>query len=189
MEKWTARGSQDQARANEPDTSNQTPFESSELGSQQAFKATEWPLPYRPEPTEKYGAEENLKFLDHTIPHSWRSYIYAPAIIVPLRCHIGGHRIGILLSGGAIATEGGALSRLHNPSIVAINNVKEFRKASLSTIYVNLSTRMNKVPNSLQDWDRPMWPEIRISTLLSGGFTIHPDCGPGVRTSVSLLYP
>lgn len=76
-------------------------------------------------------------------PESWRSYIYEPVIIVPLRCRIGDHQLGILLSRGSIETKGRVLSRLHNLSFVTTNAIREYRPMPLTSIYASIFIRSN----------------------------------------------
>ncbi|KAF4626331.1 hypothetical protein G7Y89_g11828 [Cudoniella acicularis] len=107
-------------------------------------------------------------------PKIWRWYIYEPAIIVPLRCHVGGRRLGILLS----KVSNKALSRAHNPSILAFEAVQEPRLTSLATVYASISTKTDNKP-VLWRIRHLLWPEIRIASLLSASYTVHEDCGPG----------
>ena len=118
-----------------------------------------------PDPVESIGVE------------TWRWYIYEPAIIVPLRCHIGGRQLGILLSKGSIKTAGKVLSRLHNPSIIAIEGLREAKLTPLTTVYANTSTRSDQ--KSAERWGSNCCLEIRIASLLSAGYMVHGDCGPG----------
>lgn len=109
---------------------------------------------------------------------SWRWYIYEPALIVPLNCHISGRQLGILFSKGSTKTERNDLLRLHNPSIVSIA-VKDSQRRPFLTVYVPIATETENKLNSLSSLGRLQWPEIRIAPLLSAGYTVHPDCGLG----------
>jgi hypothetical protein len=104
----------------------------------------------------------------------WYRYIYEPAIIVHLGCHIGHRGLGIILSKSSIGTHGNFLWRLHNPSIVAIQAFPGSPLPSPTTVYANISNRINDMP-----FVGYLWPEIRIASLLAAGYDVHQDCGPG----------
>jgi hypothetical protein len=112
---------------------------------------------------------------DPTYPEKWHWYIYEPVVVVPLRCQIGSHRLGILLARGIVSrVEGGALSRLHNPSLVAIDTVWDSRSSYIAA-YANISIREAAPalrPSELFVPPRE-WPEVRIAPLLSAGYSIR----------------
>ncbi|CZR70205.1 uncharacterized protein PAC_20106 [Phialocephala subalpina] len=108
----------------------------------------------------------------------WYSYIYEPAIIVHLRCHIDHHRLGIILSKGSISTDGNILWRLHNPSIVAVEAVPGDFAPPLMTVYANIFTKAIDTP-FVWGMEHHVWPEVRIASLLTAGYKAHEDCGPG----------
>ena len=46
-------------------------------------------------------------------------------------------------------------------------------------MYASISTRTNNKLGEVWGLDRLLWPEIRIASLLSAGYTVHEDCGLG----------
>lgn len=127
-------------------------------------------------------------------PGKWRWYIYEPVMVVPLRCYIGGYKLGILLSRGtANRADSGALSRLHNPSLVAIN---ELQASQFSWITAYAGTTIRCAPAHRH---AERWPEIRIAPLLLAGYALHDHSRPGwvlneprsvlLSTRNSGLYP
>ncbi|KAK5657206.1 hypothetical protein OQA88_3264 [Cercophora sp. LCS_1] len=109
-------------------------------------------------------------------PASWRWYIYEPVIVAPLRCQLDGRRLGILLSRDATGGGDGALSRLHCPSLIA---VEEAEGLQLSTVtkYLRIASREKQMPQ-WRPWEAKPWPEIRISSALSSGYTLIFPAGP-----------
>ncbi|KAH8800819.1 heterokaryon incompatibility protein-domain-containing protein [Xylogone sp. PMI_703] len=108
------------------------------------------------------------------------SYIYQPVMMAPLRCHIKGYQLCILLTKGSIEHTGWrGLLRLHNPSILAMRDVLQSQLSPLVTSYVIISdearTRLNPVPNEI--WKT--WPEIRVASLLSSGYAAYEVLPPG----------
>lgn len=120
-------------------------------------------------------------------PEVWRWYIYEPVIVVPLRCHISGKRLGILLSRGTTRTRDGLLSRLHNPSLVTMDAPKR-SQLSLITSYVHISDRMG--PNAHR-WRNTKWPEIKFASVISAGFAPQSNGGPNwdLDASGTILIP
>ncbi|KXX76584.1 Vegetative incompatibility protein HET-E-1 [Madurella mycetomatis] len=107
-------------------------------------------------------------------PGKWRWYIYEPVMVVPLRCHIGGHKLGILLSRGtANRADSGVLSRLHNPSLVAINGLQA---SHFSWITTYAGTTIRCAPPAPHVG---RWPEIRIAPLPLAGYALHDHSRPG----------
>ncbi|PMD49874.1 uncharacterized protein K444DRAFT_577101 [Hyaloscypha bicolor E] len=123
-------------------------------------------------PTPSLGSEGLV-----ALEKQWYNYIYEPAIIVQLRCHIGHHRLGIILSKSFISKDGSILWRLHNPSIVAMPPGPETSLPSLTTVYANLVTKITDTP--FVGADPSLWSEIRIGSLSAAGYDVHQDCGPG----------
>lgn len=134
-------------------------------------------------PDEHNGYNHSPEPGNPTVTEIWRWYIYEPVVIVPLRCHIDGRRLGILLSRGSIAGQGGHLSRLHNPSIIATEAVQHVLLTPPITTYASMSTKYSRSPGArifrLFGLNRLRWPEIRIASLLSAGYTIHAGNPPG----------
>lgn len=108
------------------------------------------------------------------------SYIYQPAIIAPLRCHIEGYQLCILLTEGSIEHVGWrVLSRLHNPSILAMKEVPQSQPSPLVTKYVAISNDAGTPLNPVSNIIRTTWPEIRVGSLLSSGYAVYEDFPPG----------
>ncbi|KAK1754927.1 vegetative incompatibility protein HET-E-1, partial [Echria macrotheca] len=124
-----------------------------------------------------------------TGPANWRRYIYEPVVVVPLRCHVRGHRLGILLSKDATQGGEGIFSRLHNPSLVVMGPDLELR-LSLNTVYGRIATRPREVPQG-RVRDNQQWPEIRITSLLSAGYRLLSTAGPNwdLNQSQNALIP
>lgn len=106
----------------------------------------------------------------------WNRYIYEPVIVAPLRCQLNGQRLGILLSRDATGGGDGLLSRLHYPSLVALDGLEHLQ---LTTVikYARISTRV-KEPLQWRPWEARPWPEIRISSVTTSDFTVLSSAGP-----------
>jgi len=135
----------------------------------------------------------------------WNRYIYEPVIVAPLRCQLNGRRLGILFSRDATGAGDGVLSRLHYPSLVALDNLDKLQLTTVTkyiklTKYIRISTHVERNsqwrPWQLRTWETRPWPEIRISSILTRGYTLRYSAGPnweldektGVLTPKS-LYP
>ena len=112
-------------------------------------------------------------------PGSWHWFIYEPVIVIPLKCHIGGHQLGIILSRGPVMVQGGVLSRLHNPSIVATEAVRTDQLTPLVAKYARIGREINYNLSEALSRIRFQWPEIRIAPLLSAGYNAHENWGLG----------
>ncbi|KAK4463247.1 vegetative incompatibility protein HET-E-1 [Cladorrhinum samala] len=107
-------------------------------------------------------------------PEQWRWYIYEPVIVVPLRCHVNGKRLAILLSRGITRARDGLLARLHNPSLVTINTPSESQLSSI-TSYVHMSAPLAP---EVHRWRNTRWPEIKFASVISTGFAPQSNWGP-----------
>lgn len=110
---------------------------------------------------------------------SWHWFIYEPVIVIPLRCHIGGHQLGIVLSRMSSLVHRGILSRLHNPSIITTEAIRKSQLTPLVTKYAAIVREVDHHwgDKILQSFFQ--WPQIRIGSLLSAGYTVHETCGLG----------
>ena len=112
-------------------------------------------------------------------PGSWHWFIYEPVTVIPLKCHIGGHQLGIILSRGPVMVQGGVLSRLHNPSIVATEAVRTDQLTPFVTKYAAIGREINYNLGEALSQNCFRWPEIRIAPLLSAGYNAHENWGLG----------
>lgn len=115
---------------------------------------------------------------------SWVWYIYEPVIVAPLRCRVQGRPLAILLSRSVIQGTGPkALSRLHNPSLVATNMMEASLLTPLTTAYAAMATSTTQAikPDDKSAYERRYsWPnEIRIAGTLAAGYICLEDCGHG----------
>lgn len=101
----------------------------------------------------------------------WRLYIYEPVIVVPLQCQIGGHQLAIMLTKGSIKAAGKVLSRIHNPSLITIDDMQEVRLTPPMTVYAEAHSKANQKLGGIRNLDRCL--EIRIASLLDAGYTVH----------------
>lgn len=108
---------------------------------------------------------------------SWHWFIYEPVIVVPLRCKLGSRRLGILFSRSAIGGEGGVLSRLHYPSLVAIGDLGDLQLSPIAK-YVRIAPPTQEGRSQWRPWEAKPWPEIRITPTLSKGYSLHSTAGP-----------
>lgn len=115
----------------------------------------------------------------------WQWYIYTTVVIAPLRCRIGRSQLGILLSRGLSHSAGGMVNfRLHNPSIVIIDNLAAKLEAStVRTLYVTISKPRELFKEPLRVLrDRSFtdlsWPEIRYHSLKVAGYRAVREEGP-----------
>ncbi|RYP47961.1 hypothetical protein DL768_006058 [Monosporascus sp. mg162] len=108
------------------------------------------------------------------------SYIYQPAIMAPLACHIEGYQVFILLTKGSIEQVGWrVLSRLHNPSILAMKEVPQSQLSPLATNYVAISNDAGIGPNWVSKIIWKTMPEILVGSLLSSGYAVYEHFPPG----------
>jgi len=107
---------------------------------------------------------------------SWNRYIYEPVIVAPLKCQLDGQRLGILLSRDATGGGDGLLSRLHYPSLVAIDRLEHLNLATVMK-YVRISTRVRQ-PLQWRPWEAKPWPEIRISSTITSCYALVSSAGP-----------
>ncbi|KAK3988769.1 vegetative incompatibility protein HET-E-1 [Cladorrhinum sp. PSN332] len=136
---------------------------------------------------DSHGDASTQSTWESAEPALWRWYIYEPVKIVPLRCHISGSRLGILLSRSTTGTRDGVLSRLHNPSLVTIDTPQESQLSSI-TSYARISDRPSPRPYR---WRATRWPEIKFALVLSAGYSLQPGVGPNweVNKSTSAMVP
>ncbi|KAK4235402.1 vegetative incompatibility protein HET-E-1 [Achaetomium macrosporum] len=106
-------------------------------------------------------------------PADWWFYIYEPVVIVPLRCHIDGNQLGILLSRGPVGHFGPkTLLRVHRPSLVTLNRTLASDLWMPVTKYGSISghSRLDTIGSRQPQPFR--WPEIRVAGLLSNGYVV-----------------
>ncbi|KAK4225317.1 vegetative incompatibility protein HET-E-1 [Podospora fimiseda] len=122
-----------------------------------------------------------------TEPSFWRWYIYEPVKIVPLRCHISGPRLGILLSRSTTGTRDGVLSRLHNPSLVTLAPPQESQLSPIKS-YARIADRPGPKPHR---WRATKWPEIKFSSVTAAGYCLQTGVGPNweVNKVTSSMVP
>jgi len=106
---------------------------------------------------------------------SWTGYIYEPVIIALLRCQLDVQRLGILLSRDATGGGDGLVSRLHYPSLVALDGLEHFQLATVMK-YARISTRVRQ-PLQWRPWEAKPWPEIRISSTITSCYALLPSVG------------
>ena len=110
-------------------------------------------------------------------PGTWNRYIYEPVIVVPLRCQLSGRRLGILLSRDTTGGAGdGVLSRLHYPSLIALDDLERLLQLTTVTKYIRVSTLAK--PLQWRPWEVRPWPEIRISSTITNAYTLLSSAGP-----------
>ncbi len=103
----------------------------------------------------------------------WFHYIYEPVMVVPLRCHIEGNQLGILLSQGSTDHIGvKALSRLHKPSLVTLDAAASSSLGPLITTYAVISTKPKLRINESSQARHNRWPRVRTDNLISAGYGI-----------------
>lgn len=132
---------------------------------------------------------------------TWRWYIYETVVIAPLRCRIGQSQLGILLSRGLANSVGGMVTlRLHNPSIVIIDDISaKLEAAAVQTLYVTISKPrelFKEPPRVLRDGSLTdlSWPEIRYHSLKVAGYRAVNEAGPAwvvdsTQSAIRSLYP
>ena len=110
---------------------------------------------------------------------TWRWYIYETVAILPLRCRIGRSELGILLSRGSAHNVGGIVNlRLHNPSIVVIDKIRDkLEAAAVQTMYTAVSESRERV-NPYDASIDLSWPEIRYHSLKIAGYRAVREAGP-----------
>lgn len=109
---------------------------------------------------------------------TWRWYIYETVAILPLRCRVGRSELGILLSKGPAHSVGAMVNlRLHNPSIVVIDKIRErLEAAAVQTMYAAVSQCPGAKPHD-ESIDLS-WPEIRFHSLKIAGYRAVREAGP-----------
>lgn len=131
---------------------------------------------------------ENARKAEDLVPSgapTWRWYIYETVVIAPLRCRIGRSQLGILLSRGLSHSLGGMVNlRLHNPSVVVIDNLTAKLEASpVQTMYVTISKPRELFKEPLRvhrdgTFSELSWPEIRYNSLKVSGYRAVREAGP-----------
>lgn len=116
---------------------------------------------------------------------AWRWYIYETVVIAPLRCRIGRNQLGILLSRGLARSVVGMVNlRLHNPSVVIIDDITaKLEAATVQTMYVAISKPRELFKQALSaaldgSFNALCWPEIRYNSLRVAGYRAVRDAGP-----------
>jgi hypothetical protein len=125
-------------------------------------------------------------------PSDWFWYTYEPVVVVPLRCHVEGNQLGILLSQRSTKYIGlKVLSRLHRPSLVALNGVRASNLGPSTTRFVVISANPKTVIYHYSQAQGYRWPEIRIGNLISSDYNIYRDYTTGwnFQASRSTLVP
>lgn len=115
----------------------------------------------------------------------WRWYIYTTVVIAPLRCRIGRSQLGILLSRGLSHSADGKVNlRLHNPSIVIIDDLTaKLETSTIRTMYVTISKPRELFKEPLRvlrdgSFTDLSWPEIRYHSLKVAGYRAVREAGP-----------
>lgn len=130
-----------------------------------------------PNESNNNSQSEDVNLMPIDLP-MWRWYIYEKVVIAPLRCRIGRSQLGILLSGNPTQSVGGKVKlRLHNPSLVTLDNIIDKLKAAvIQAMYVAVS--MVRAPSSNLSSFRRVWPEIRFHSLKAAGYGAVVESGP-----------
>ncbi|RFU33675.1 hypothetical protein B7463_g2649, partial [Scytalidium lignicola] len=124
---------------------------------------------FQKEITDRSSIESTTQVLranqiEHFASENTYWYIYEPVIIVPLGCHVGNEQLGILLTKG---------------SVNALKEIRQSQLSPLATIYASVSGAPVADPNSISILRRFDSIDIRISPLLSAGYSAHEDSGRG----------
>lgn len=123
---------------------------------------------------KKLVKNENKGSKDKT---TWRWYIYAPVLVIPLMCSVEGKALGILLTrGSSRSKEENILYRLHSPSLVCIEDVSDFihmgTPQSSLYVYANAKYQQSEVQH-LQHVSL----EVRIASLMDKGYRMLAEQG------------
>ncbi|KAK3942861.1 hypothetical protein QBC46DRAFT_423892 [Diplogelasinospora grovesii] len=101
----------------------------------------------------------------------WRSYIYEPAVVVPLMCAMDGKQLGILLSRSPVPNTKKAdiKFRLHNPSLVCLAPSLRKDLSPLQTLYGHA---IKEYKSGFQEVSGAVSTEVRFHQLVASGYTV-----------------